>query len=352
MSNKNEKKTKVGIVGATGYAGAELVRILSAHPGVDLTVLTSRQYANVRFDQVYPALQGHVDLICAELNLDRLISDCQVIFMALPHQIPMSIVPALMAADKQVIDLSADFRFRDAQAYEQAYQPHDAPGLLKRAVYGLSEVFYPEIQTANLIGNPGCYPTSALLATVPLIRAGLIDPTTIIIDSKSGVSGAGRSLSLGTHYCQVNDSFKAYKVASHRHNPEINAIASQMAGIPVRVTFVPHLVPMGRGMLTTQYARLRENVSTDDLRACLAAFYAERSFVRICPPGCLPETMHVRGTNYCDIGFEMDETQRRVILISAIDNLVKGAAGQAVQNMNIMCGLDETDGLTQTPYPV
>jgi len=190
------------------------------------------------------------------------------------------------------------------------------------------------------------------LATTPLLQAGLIDPTNLIIDSKSGVSGAGRSLSLGTHYCQVTDSFKAYKVASHRHNPEINAILSQITGTPVGATFVPHLVPMSRGMLTTQYAHLQEKVSANDIRDCLEGFYADRAFVRICPPGRLPETMHVRGTNYCDIGFEIDEVQRRVILISAIDNLVKGAAGQAVQNMNIMCGLDEADGLNQKPYPV
>jgi len=352
MTPKIEKKVTVGVVGATGYAGAELVRILSGHPGVALTVLTSRRYANVRFDHVYPALRGHVDLTCEELNLDHLQSACQIVFMALPHKIPMTTVPALMAANKQVIDLSADFRFQDVQVYEQAYQPHEAPELLTRAVYGLSEVFYKEIQTANLIGNPGCYPTSALLALVPLIQAELIDPSSVIIDSKSGVSGAGRSLSLGTHYCQVNDSFKAYKVASHRHNPEINAIASQIAGIPVKVTFVPHLVPMGRGMLTTQYAHLQEHVSADDIRACLNDFYVPRPFVRLCPPGRLPETMHVRGTNYCDIGFELDEAQGRVVLISAIDNLVKGAAGQAVQNMNIMCGFNETDGLTQAPYPV
>ncbi len=352
MPEKIKQKIPVGVVGATGYAGAELVRILCAHPHVALTVLTSRQYAQIRFDQVYPAMQGHVDLVCEELNLDRLQSACQVIFMALPHKIPMSVVPALMAAGKQVIDLSADFRFRYVQAYERAYQAHEAPQLLAQAVYGLSEIFYAQIQQASLIGNPGCYPTSALLATVPLLKAKLIDPTNIVIDSKSGVSGAGRSLSLGSHYCQVNDSFKAYKVASHRHNPEINAILSQIIATPVTATFVPHLVPMGRGMLTTQYAQIKEGVTADDVRSCLERFYAKRPFVRICPPGRLPETMHVRGTNYCDIGFELDRDQERVILISAIDNLVKGAAGQAVQNMNIMCGFSESAGMTQAPYPV
>ena len=206
--------------------------------------------------------------------------------------------------------------------------------------------------SAAVIGNPGCYPTSALLPLVPLLRCGAVNPGTIIIDSKSGVSGAGRSLSLGTHFCQVNDSFKAYKVAEHRHSPEIDAILSREARTPVNVLFVPHLVPMTRGMLTTLYVDLLPEVTAADIYACLEAFYADRPFVRICPPGCLPETMHVRGTNFCDIGFKLDEQHRKVILISVIDNLVKGAAGQAVQNMNIMHGFDETTGLMQMPYPV
>jgi len=349
---KNEKKITVGVVGATGYAGAELVRILCGHPGVSVTLLTSRQFANIRFDRVYPAMQGRVSLVCESLSMDRLKAACQVVFIALPHKIPMSIVPELMSEKKKVIDLSADFRFSDAALYEMAYQSHTAKELLDKTVYGLSEVYFDGIQTTSLIGNPGCYPTSALLPLVPLIRAGLIDFNSIIVDSKSGVSGAGRSVSLGTHFCQVNDSFKAYNVASHRHNPEIDAILSREAGKSVSVVFVPHLVPMSRGMLTTQYAGMRDGVTAKNLRDCLDSFYAQRPFVRIHPAGSLPETLYVRGTNYCDIGLEVDETHRRVILISAIDNLVKGAAGQAVQNMNIMCGLNETDGLMQMPYPI
>jgi len=347
-----EKKITVGIIGATGYAGAELVRLLSSHPHVTLTVLTSRQYAGVRFETVYPAMQGRTSLVCEALSMERLEEACQVIIMALPHKVPMRIIPELIAKGKKVIDLSADFRFSDPLLYESVYQPHTAKELLDSAVYGLSEIYSEAIQNAVLIGNPGCYPTSALLPLIPLLRQGLIDLTSVIIDAKSGVSGAGRSLSLGTHFCQVNDSFKAYKVAEHRHNPEINAILSREAEESVSVLFVPHLVPMTRGMLTTQYAGLQPKVTADDIRTCLDAFYEKSAFVRLCPDGSLPETLHVKGTNYCDIGFKLDEKHGRVILISAIDNLVKGAAGQAVQNMNIMCGFQETAGLMQMPYPV
>jgi N-acetyl-gamma-glutamyl-phosphate reductase len=352
MTNQKRKKITVGIIGATGYAGAELVRILSGHPHVRLTVLTSRQYAGVRFDQVYPAMQGRVPLVCEAFSMERLEDVCEVIFMALPHKIPMTMIPELIVKGKKVIDLSADFRFNDPDLYESVYQRHTAKELLGDAVYGLSEIYSKAIQDAVLIGNPGCYPTSALLPTIPLLRSGLIELTSIIIDAKSGVSGAGRSLSLGTHFCQVNDSFKAYKVAEHRHNPEIDAILSREAGESVSVLFVPHLVPMTRGMLTTQYAGLKTQVTGDDIRACLDDFYSQSPFVRICPEGSLPETLHVRGSNFCDIGFKLDERHGRVILISAIDNLVKGAAGQAVQNMNLMCDLDETAGLKQMPYPV
>ena len=352
MTNQGNKRITVGIIGATGYAGAELVRILSGHPHVTVTVLTSRQYTGIRFDQVYPAMQDRMPLVCETLSMERLDNACEVIFMALPHQIPMTIAPELIAKGKRVIDLSADFRFNDPSLYESVYQRHTAIELLGDAVYGLSEIYPEAIQDAVLIGNPGCYPTSALLPIIPLLRSGLIDLTSIIIDAKSGVSGAGRSLSLGTHFCQVNDSFKAYKVAEHRHNPEIDAILSREAAESVSVLFVPHLVPMTRGMLTTMYAGLQNQVTGDDIRACLNAFYGTRPFVRICPEGSLPETLHVKGTNYCDIGFKLDQKQGRVILISTIDNLVKGSAGQAVQNMNIMRGLDETAGLMQMPYPV
>jgi N-acetyl-gamma-glutamyl-phosphate reductase len=344
--------TDVAVVGATGYAGAELVRILSGHPQVRLTILTSRQHAGVQFDQVFPAMVGVVDLVCEQYATERICARTDVVFMALPHKLPMSFVPDILKHDKRVIDLSADFRFNDAAVYEAAYQPHSAGELLKSAVYGLSEIYADRIKNARLIGNPGCYPTSVLLPLIPLIKEGLVDPDTLVADSKSGVSGAGRSLALGSHFCEVNESFKAYKVGVHRHNPEMNAVLSQEARKPVSITFVPHLVPMTRGMLTTIYATPAADLEEQHIVDCYRNAYAHRPFIRLCRDGRLPDTLHVRGTNYCDIGFRMDKQNRRLIIISAIDNLVKGAAGQAVQNMNIMLGFDETAGLLHVPYPL
>jgi len=343
---------KATVVGATGYAGAELVRILAGHPDVDLTMITSRQYAGERLDAVYPALNGQVDLVCDAYDLEKVGAAADVVFMALPHKLPMAFVPDLLAKGKKVVDLSADFRFRDIAAYEAAYQPHSAGELLNESVYGLCEVYADRIKAARLIGNPGCYPTSVLLPLVPLLKDGLLDPATLIADSKSGVSGAGRSLSLTAHFCEVHESFKAYKVAQHRHNPEMNEVLSDAADAGIHITFVPHLVPMSRGMQTTIYANLKQEASPDDIRACLETYYSDSPFVRIRPDGHPPDSAHVRGTNFCDIGLKLDKAAGRLVLLSAIDNLVKGAAGQAVQNMNLMCGLDETAGLLPVPYPV
>ena len=343
---------RVGIVGATGYAGAELVRILSGHPQVELSILTSRQFAGVRFEQVYPALAGSVRLTCEELDVAKVCDLADIVFLALPHRLPMTLVPQFLERNLRVVDLSADFRFNDAAVYEAAYQPHTAKDLLAQAVYGLSEIYAEAIRTANLIGNPGCYPTSTLLPLIPLIRENLLNLDSLIVDSKSGVSGAGRSLAITSHYCEVNESFKAYKVANHRHNPEMNAVLSREAGHPVKLTFVPHLVPMSRGMLTTIYATPSGNLQEADIRNCLQSTYANHAFIRLCPDGRVPDTLHVKGTNYCDIGFRLDSKGNRLILVSVIDNLVKGAAGQAVQNMNIMLGLDETVGLNPIPYPL
>ncbi len=341
---------RVGVAGATGYAGAELVRILQGHPGVELTVITSRQYAGVPFSDIYPAMAGVVDMPCETFSADAVCEKADIIFTALPHKLPMSIVPALVKQGKKVVDLSADFRFRNVQIYEAAYQPHTAKELSEKAVYGLSEVYTDQIRKADIIGNPGCYPTTVLLPLIPLVKAGLIDTETIICDSKSGVSGAGRSPAVSSLYCEVAESFKPYKVAAHRHNPEMNEVLSIEAGKAVSVTFVPHLVPMSRGMLTTTYANLMPGVKEENIRECLRSFYAGRKFVRISKPGRIPNTLHVRGTNYCDIGCKADG--KRLILVSAIDNLVKGAAGQAVQNMNLMAGLEESMGLDQVPYPL
>jgi N-acetyl-gamma-glutamyl-phosphate reductase len=344
--------TRVAVVGATGYAGAELVRILAGHPQTELTVLTSRQYAGIRFDQVYPAMAGRVDNVCREYASDQICENADLVFMALPHKLPMAFVPDILKQGKKVVDLSADFRFNDGDLYESVYQPHTARDLLDSTVYGLSEIYADQIKTAALVGNPGCYPTSVLLPLVPLLKQGLLDPASLIADSKSGVSGAGRSLALATHYCEVNESIKAYKVAVHRHNPEMNAILSREAAEAVSITFVPHLVPMTRGMLTTVYATPASGLTKQDIIECYRKAYHRRPFIRLCPEDRLPDTLHVRGTNFCDIGFKFDENNRRLILISAIDNLVKGAAGQAVQNMNLMLGFDETAGLFNVPFAV
>ena len=344
--------TRAAVVGATGYAGAELVRILSGHPEAELAVITSRQYARKRFDQVYPAMAGMVDLICEDYATDLICDRADIVFMALPHQLPMAFVPEILKNEKKVIDLSADFRFDDVTIYESMYQPHTAKELLGTAVYGLSEIYTREIKTARLIGNPGCYPTSVLLPLIPLLKQGLLDTGTLVADSKSGVSGAGRSLAMSSHYCEVNESVKPYKVATHRHNPEMDAVLSREAQKPVSITFVPHLVPLTRGMLTTIYATPVKGLKPQDIADCYLAAYSRRPFIRLCLGNSMPDTLHVRGTNYCDIGFRFDDRNQRLILVSAIDNLVKGAAGQAVQNMNIMMGFDESAGLQQVPYPL
>jgi N-acetyl-gamma-glutamyl-phosphate reductase len=347
-----EKMTRVGVIGATGYAGAELVRILSGHPHAKIGILTSRQYAGVGFSDIYPSMAGVVDTTCEDYSLDAVCDLADIVFLALPHKLPMSLAPDLLKKGKRVIDLSADFRFKNTDTYEAFYQPHTAGDLLSDAVYGLSEIYGDRIREADLIGNPGCYPTSVLLPLIPLIRSRSIDPNSIIADSKSGVSGAGRSLTLASHFCEVSESFKAYKVGSHRHTPEMEEILTHEVGSDVRISFTPHLVPMVRGMLTTLYTRTEKGIQTSDLLGVLSSFYKGHPFVRICPEGRFPDSAHVRGSNYCDIGVHLDEKTHRLVLISAIDNLVKGAAGQAVQNMNIMLGLPETTGLDDCPWPV
>lgn len=343
---------RVAVVGATGYAGAELVRILAAHPQVEVAALTSRKYAGKAISEVFPAFGGVVENVCETYDAAALAERCDFFFLALPHKVSMAIVPELMGHGKPVVDLSADFRFSDAALYESCYQPHTSAELLVKAVYGLCEVHFEKIRTARLVGNPGCYPTSILLPLVPLVKSGLIDTTSIIADAKSGVSGAGRSLSLATHFCEVNESFTAYKVAAHRHQPEMEEQLGLAAGKPVRVTFTPHLVPMNRGMLATIYADLATAADRQDIHDCLASCYDGRPFIRLCDGEQLPDTACVRQTNFCDIGFRIDARNNRLVMIAAIDNLVKGAAGQAVQNMNIMCGLEETAGLLHIPAAV
>lgn len=342
---------RVAIAGASGYTGFELIRILNQHPQVELKAITSRAQAGQRLDDVYPALRRHCgDLVFQNPDPDALASDVDLVFTALPHQAAMDIVPELLKRGVRVVDLSADYRFRDPKVYEAWYQPHKTPELLSETVYGLPELYREKISGARLVGNPGCYPTSVILACAPLLSSGLIDPTTVIADSKSGVSGAGRGNSLATHFCEVNDGFKAYKVAGeHRHTPEIEQELSSLAGEMIRVSFTPHLVPMTRGILSTVYASLKSGIRASDVEEAFKSFYKWARFVRLCGRN-LPSTLQVRGSNYCDLGWRVDKRTGRVIVISVIDNLTRGASGQAVWNMNLMTGLPEDMGLTGAPW--
>jgi len=340
---------RVAVVGASGYTGAELARILVNHPQVRLTAVTSRKSSGQPFHRVYPHLFQIQDLLCEDLKPAELVERAEMIFTAVPHQTAMEVVPELVEAGCRVIDLSADFRIHDAKAYEAWYQPHTAPELLPQAVYGLPELHRQEIASARLVANPGCYPTSAILALAPLLSKKLVDPGTIIIDSKSGTSGAGRSAQVGTLFCEVTDGFKAYKVAEHRHTPEIEQELSLLASRPVTVSFTPHLVPMSRGILTTVYARAVCELDQEGLQQLFEEHYRNETFVRVLPQGMLPATQYVRGSNYCDLAVRFDRRTKRVIVLSAIDNLVKGAAGQAVQNMNLMQGFAEDEGLRIVP---
>ena len=343
---------RAGIVGATGYVGADLVRLLAEHPEIQLTILTSRQFAGKPISEAYPAFRNRIDLICEDYSADQIAQKADIIFLAVPHQVSMKIVPELIQKGLKVIDLSADFRFSDIKRYEKHYQPHSAKDLVGEAVYGLCEINKEAIRTARLIGNPGCYPTSVALPLIPLLKAGLIQSAGIIVDSKSGSSGAGRSLGIASHFCEVNESFKAYKVNQHRHAPEMEEVLENACGTKISITFVPHLLPITRGMLSTIYTQVSKNTTKEKIYACLTEFYKNASFVRIYVPEQVPDTLDVRGTNFCDIGFVFDSETGRLVLLSAIDNLMKGAAGQAVQNMNIMLGLNETTGLWQLPMPL
>lgn len=343
---------RVGIIGATGYTGVELIRLIAGHPQATLSILTSRQKAGASVSDIYPALNGVVDMKMEAFSMEKVCEMADYVFMALPHKMPMEIVPELFRNHLKIIDLSADFRFRDVSRYESAYEPHLAPELVKESVYGLCEVYRNKIRGASLIGNPGCYPTSVLLPLIPLIKEKLIHPKTIIADSKSGVSGAGRGLSLGSHFCEVNESFKAYKVTEHRHTPEIEEVLSIEAGVDVQITFTPHLIPCTRGMLSTIYSDLVKSVPEKTIMECLNDYYKDAPFVRILKSKQVPDISWVSRTNFCDIGFRIDGRLNRLIVVSAIDNLVKGAAGQAVQNMNIMLGIDETTGLLDKPFPL
>ncbi len=341
---------RVAIAGASGYTGFELLRILCAHPSVQVSIITSRQQKGQRIDDFYPALKRHCDLVFEDTDPEKLAASSDLVFTALPHQASMDIMPGLLDRGVRVVDLSADYRLRDPEVYGKWYSAHRTPELLKEAVYGLPELYREKIRTARLVANPGCYPTSVILASAPPLWRGLIDPETIIADSKSGVTGAGRGMNLDVHYCEVNEGLKAYKVGEHRHTPEIEQELSVLAGRQVTINFTPHLVPMSRGILSTVYSNLKQGVGTADVEEAFRSFYSDELFVRLGSRGHLPVSLQVRGSNYCDLGWRVDERTRRLIVISVIDNLTRGASGQAVCNMNIMCGLPEDAGLKEAPW--
>jgi N-acetyl-gamma-glutamyl-phosphate reductase len=337
---------KVGILGATGYAGIELVRIAAQHPQVRITSVVSQSFVGQKISDIYPNLRGIVDTVCEELNIDEISRKCDVVFTALPHGASKTVIPQLIQSGLKVIDLSGDFRYNDVSVYEKWYgTKHENPELLESAVYGLPELHRDKIAGTCLVGNPGCYTTCSILGLVPLLASKLVYTNNIIIDAKSGVSGAGRSLALDYHFCECTENMKAYKIATHRHTSEIEQELSLVAQEEIIVSFTPHLIPMKRGIISTIYANLKEKYTTAQLLDIYKKYYKDEFFIRIYDEGQLPETNHVAGSNFVDIGLVVDERLNRVVVVSALDNLIKGAAGQAVQNMNIMFGLDEKMGL-------
>jgi N-acetyl-gamma-glutamyl-phosphate reductase len=340
------------ILGATGYTGQELVRLLAQHPDVQLKGVTTQSYGGSNITDVFPHLKGSVSIACSETDIESM-SNYDVVFIALPHGVASNIVTKDILKKTRVIDLGADFRLKDVGAYEQWYNTaHGNKALVENAAYGLTEWNEAEIANANLVANPGCYATAAALAMLPLVSEGLVEPSSILIDAKSGVSGAGRATNQAVHFNECNETIKAYGLATHRHTPEIEEQLDKFAP-GIKITFTPHLVPMNRGILVTAYGSLKKNVTSEQVLDLFSLYYADKPFVRLCKsksaPAALPETRWVKGSNFCDIGCVVDERTNRVIVVAALDNLMKGAAGQAVQNMNVMFGLNQNRGLNHVP---
>lgn len=334
---------KAAVLGATGYAGIELVRILTNHPDVSIEIVGSHSFAGQKISDVYQNLVHILEKECTELDLDA-VEKCDVAFCALPHGASKSVIPQILERGVKVIDLSGDYRYDDPKVYEAWYgQEHSSPELLKESVYGLCELHREKIKGARLIGNPGCYTTCSILGTAPLLANKIVETKNIIVDAKSGVTGAGRGLGLAYHFCECTENTKAYKIATHRHTSEIEQELSNIAGEEIMISFTPHLIPQKRGILATIYANLNKPYSKEEILNMYKEFYKDEFFVRV--KDGLPETKHVAGSNFVDIGLEVDKRLNRVVVVSAIDNIVKGAAGQAVQNMNLMFGLGEGTGL-------
>ena len=341
---------KVGIIGATGYAGAEIVRLLMSHKDVEIKWYGSSRYIARSYAEVSQNLFQIVEDKCLDDNMEELAKQVDVIFTATPQGFCAGAVNEGILNQTKIIDLSADFRIKDVDTYEKWYQiKHKSPQFIEEAVYGLCEINRDKVKGARLIANPGCYPTCSTLSIYPMLKEGLIDPATIIIDAKSGTSGAGRGAKLPNLYCEVNESIKAYGVATHRHTPEIEEQLGYAAGEPVLINFTPHLVPMNRGILSTAYATLKKEVSYEEVKAVYDKYYQNEKFVRVLNQDECPQTRWVKGSNFVDVNFKIDPRTKRIIMMGAMDNLVKGAAGQAVQNMNLMFGFEETEGLLNVP---
>ena len=341
---------KVGIICATGYAGGELARILMGHKDAEIVWYGSRSYIDKKYADVYQNMFQIVDAKCLDDNMEELAKKADVIFTATPQGFCASVISEAILADTKIVDLSADFRIKDVATYEKWYGiQHKSPQFIEEAVYGLCEINREDVKGARLVANPGCYTTCSILTAYPLAKEGLIDMNTLIIDAKSGTSGAGRGAKVGNLYCEVNENIKAYGVASHRHTPEIEEQLGYAAKEDVRISFTPHLVPMNRGILATEYATLTKQATYEDIKAVYDKYYKEEKFIRVLEEGVCPETKWVEGSNYVDINFKIDPRTNRIIMMGAIDNLVKGAAGQAVQNMNLMFGLPESEGLELVP---
>ena len=341
---------RVGIIGATGYAGAELVRILLAHKEAEIVWYGSRSYIDQKYASIYQNFFQLVDAKCMEDNMEALADQVDVIFTATPQGFCASIINEDILSKVKVIDLSADFRIKDVKIYEEWYKiEHKSPQYIDEAVYGLCEINREDVKKARLVANPGCYTTCSILTCYPLVKEGLIDPDTLIIDAKSGTSGAGRGAKIDNLFCEVNENMKAYGVASHRHTPEIEEQLGYACGKQVLLNFTPHLVPMNRGILVTAYANLTKDVSYEEVKAVYDKYYQNEKFVRVLEKDICPQTKWVEGSNYVDVNFKIDLRTHRVIMMGALDNLVKGAAGQAVQNMNLLFGLKESEGLELVP---
>ena len=341
---------KAGIIGSTGYAGGELARLLLQRDDIEIKWYGSRSYIDQKYASIYRNMFRIVDDACMDDNMKELADQVDVVFTATPQGLCASLVDEDVLSKVKVIDLSADFRIKDVSVYEKWYKlTHTSPRFIGEAVYGLPEINREKVKRARLIANPGCFPTCSFLSTYPLVKEGLIDPNTIIIDAKSGTSGAGRGSKVDSLYCEVNENIKAYGVASHRHTPEIEEQLSCAAGKPVTISFTPHLVPMNRGILVTAYASLTKKVSYEEVKAVYDKYYRDEYFVRVLEKDVVPQTRWVEGSNFADVNFKIDTRTNRVVMMGAIDNMVKGAAGQAIQNMNLMFGLPENTGLKQIP---